>query len=371
MAPWARMHKGMGLKSPDFGTNVYTPSKGFRFVEWCRARNISTVEPISIDLFVEYGRWAQQKLVPQLEQVDVTSMRKDPEGFRLRLGSGADLVARRVVVATGLSHYARMPRELDGVPAGLASHTTRHREYLEFAGCRVAVIGGGASALEAGVMLQEAGADVRVLMRGTYAYLGGPRPARRTLRERLSNPNSVLGPGRKSFLLQRVPWGMHYLSAERRLRFTKTYLGPAAGWWLGERARDLPLQRQTRVVSASESNGRVHLKLRIADRDETWEVDHVVCGTGFEVDVDRLPFVDPSLAGGVRRIERAPQLSRHFESSVPGLYFVGPAAAFSFGPLLRFVAGAEFAAPTVARHLARHRRAERTRAVRETLTEPA
>jgi len=45
----------------------------------------------------------------------------------------------------------------------------------------------------------------------------------------------------------------------------------------------------------------------------------------------------------------------NFESSLKGLSFVGAAAAFSFGPLLRFVAGAEFAAPTVARHLTRGR----------------
>src|SRR5215831_18354194 len=42
MEPWSRMHKGMGLKSPDFGTNVYSPRSGFRFVDWCRDRGIST-----------------------------------------------------------------------------------------------------------------------------------------------------------------------------------------------------------------------------------------------------------------------------------------------------------------------------------------
>jgi len=38
---------------------------------------------------------------------------------------------------------------------------------------------------------------------------------------------------------------------------------------------------------------------------------------------------------------------------VPGLYFTGPAAANSFGPLMRFMVGAEFAAPRLAAHLAR------------------
>lgn len=48
-----------------------------------------------------------------------------------------------------------------------------------------------------------------------------------------------------------------------------------------------------------------------------------------------------------------PVLSGRFESSVPGLFFVGLAAADSFGPLMRFVAGARFAAPRVVGELAR------------------
>jgi FAD-dependent urate hydroxylase len=82
-------------------------------------------------------------------------------------------------------------------------------------------------------------------------------------------------------------------------------------------------------------------------------VDHVVAGTGYEPDLDTITFLDRELLGRIARIERAPRLSMNFESSVPGLYFVGAASAFSFGPIVRFVAGAGFTAPTVARHLAR------------------
>ena len=88
------------------------------------------------------------------------------------------------------------------------------------------------------------------------------------------------------------------------------------------------------------------------DGDREIVSDHVIAGTGYEVDVDRIPFLDPALCSSITRIERAPRLSRSFESSVPGLYFIGPSAAFSFGPLLRFACGAEFAAPRLARHLA-------------------
>jgi len=46
-------------------------------------------------------------------------------------------------------------------------------------------------------------------------------------------------------------------------------------------------------------------------------------------------------------------LSPNFESTVPGLYFVGVSAANTFGPLLRFAFGADFAARRLSRHLAK------------------
>ena len=44
-------------------------------------------------------------------------------------------------------------------------------------------------------------------------------------------------------------------------------------------------------------------------------------------------------------------LKRGLESSVPGLHFVGKPAAWSFGPLLGFVSGAEFASVELVRSI--------------------
>ena len=45
-------------------------------------------------------------------------------------------------------------------------------------------------------------------------------------------------------------------------------------------------------------------------------------------------------------------LSADFESSLPGLFFAGPVAAASFGPVMRFAVGAKFTARRLSRHLA-------------------
>jgi len=65
------------------------------------------------------------------------------------------------------------------------------------------------------------------------------------------------------------------------------------------------------------------------------EVDHVIAGTGYQVDLKRLPFPGDAVRSQIKLEGTWPALSRHFESSLPGLYFVGLAFALTFGPLAR------------------------------------
>ena len=81
-------------------------------------------------------------------------------------------------------------------------------------------------------------------------------------------------------------------------------------------------------------------------------VDHVIAGSGYDIDVERLEFIHPKLRCAIERLERAPKLNATFETSVSGLHFIGPASAMSFGPLFRFVVGAEYTARVVSAHLA-------------------
>jgi hypothetical protein len=77
--------------------------------------------------------------------------------------------------------------------------------------------------------------------------------------------------------------------------------------------------------------------------------DHVLLATGYRVDITNYPFLPPQLLEHVDRVGGYPRLSRGFESSLRGLYFLGAPSAWSYGPLMRFVAGTEFAAPVLTR----------------------
>ena len=76
------------------------------------------------------------------------------------------------------------------------------------------------------------------------------------------------------------------------------------------------------------------------------ETDHVICATGYRADLRRLTFIDPALRAKVKTVNDAPGLNFGFESSERGLYFAGIAAAMTFGPLMRFMYGDDFAAST-------------------------
>jgi cation diffusion facilitator CzcD-associated flavoprotein CzcO len=366
MSFWRRMPASINLKSFAFATNVDVPRKRFTFPEYCRAHGLPDVEPCTMKSFADYGVWVQKTILPELEEtdvVDVSGPSPDGGGYELRLQTGETLRARSVVVATGLSGFARLPDMLAHLPRELVSHTAEHTTLAPFAGKDVAVVGGGASALEAATLLLEAGARPLLLARDAELVFHEKFDPRRSLREKLRAPNSVLGPGRKSWVLERFPLLLHYLPEAPRVRFTRNYLGPSGPWWLIDRFKDkVPYRLRTTVTRATARDGKVELEtLEAGGTARTMTFDHVIAGTGYDVDVDALPFLSQPLRARIRRIERAPALSRNFESSAPRLYFVGPAAALSFGPLFRFVTGASVAAPRVARHVARHARGRSSR----------
>lgn len=356
MQLWRGMPKGMCLKSLDFATDVYTPKKGYSFIDYCKLQGVSSGEPIAVDLFIQYGLWAQKQLVPQLEEVMVKHLSQSNGHFEIQLDTGETFSARRVIMSTGLTNFARVPEPLQKLPPGFAAHTSQHQDYQEFRGKEVVVVGAGQSALEAAVLLHENGAKCTIVVRDYNARCHGfPNPPT-TLIGKLRMPQSVFGHGRLNFFLDRVPFGAFYLPDEQRLKLTRTHLGPIGAWWLAPRFEGtVPVLGRTEIVKAEPRDGRLHLTLRnlSGGPEQQRVVDYVVAGTGYEADVDRIAFLAPDLAGRVDRIERAPRLSANFESSVPGLYFIGASAAFSFGPLLRFVCGAKFASSTVSKAVQR------------------
>jgi FAD-dependent urate hydroxylase len=374
MKTWLPMPRNLSLKSLGFATSLAVPEPGNEFPRWLAGRGLETLEPISYADFTEYGLSLQRRYVPDVEPVEVTLVEAAAEGgYQLTLAGGERLRAAKVVVAVGLGHFQKLPEVLAGLSGELVSHSFGRYAFSGYAGKQVAVVGAGQSALEAAVLLHEAGARVRLLSRQPPIF-HGQTPRQRPLLERIREPLTVLGAGRRHWVLEHLPSLVHHAPEAWRVRLARTYLGPSGAWWLKERfVGKVSVLAPAQLLSAREAGGEVVLRLSAAGeaaREERFA--QVVCGTGFEHDIRRLPFLERGLTGRLKLIQgRAPQLSRSFESSLDGLYFVGPFSAYAFGPLFRFVCGTAYAAPVVARHLARRRggvtspRAAATRATPE------
>ncbi|WP_158748513.1 NAD(P)-binding domain-containing protein [Acidobacterium sp. S8] len=374
MHTWmTQMPQGMCLKSEGFASSLYEPRGQFTLAQYCRERKIPYADsglPVRIETFVEYGLEFQRRFVPGLEDRMVMSVDQADNGFSILLDNGEEVIADKVVVAAGISHFAHVPPVLAGLPEEALTHSSSHADLSKFRGKEVAIIGAGASALDLAALLHQAGASVQVIARkSAIRFHNPPSKKPRTLFERASSPATGIGAGWKLFFCVNTPWAFRWLPENTRLKAVKNILGPAPGWFIKEQVvGKMPLHLGMSLKSAYVDKSRVQIDLIDSDGKPTHlAVDHVIAATGYKVDLQRLQFLSPEIQGSIQSVEKTPVLSSNFMSSVPGLYFVGTSAANTFGPLMRFAFGAGFAAQRVCAHLATAASQETTREESPTL----
>lgn len=357
MDSWrSHMPAGMYLKSEGFASNLSDPDGEHTLERFCRESGIDYARialPISLDTFCRYGLWFQERAVPRLDTRLVERLSPTSGGFSLELRDGGSLSARRVVLATGIQGQAYVPPELEGLSKQVLLHSYDQRDP-DSPSSDAVVLGAGQSALEAAALIGESGRPVHLVARApALSWLSRPGGKDRTLRHKLRYPESGLGEGRAQWVCSNLPLAYHAMREDWRVEKAFSVLGPAGAWWLLPRFEshvDVHLQR--RLVGAQAENGGVRLRLEGPAGLEEMTTEQVVAGTGYRPDLNGLGFLDPELTTEIATVAGAPVLTRSFESNVPGLYFVGYLAAPSFGPLMRFVFGARFAALRVARRLA-------------------
>jgi len=260
-----------------------------------------------------------------------------------------------VIIAVGVQHFAHIPEVLTALPPQLQSHTSLHSDLSRFSGREVVVVGAGQSALESAALLHEAGAAVRVLGRGDrLQWNGQPLPPNRPWWARLREPEVDLGSGWATWFYSSHAALFRYLPSGQRLYRARTALGPAGAHWLKPRIEGhIPVHLCHEIINAQPAGEGVRLVARTSDASAVeLHAEHVIAATGYRADIDRITFLDPTVRNQVRRVGRTPHVGRNFESSVRGLYFVGPAVAPTFGPVMRFVCGTGFASRQLSGHLA-------------------
>ncbi|HXT01233.1 MAG TPA: FAD-dependent oxidoreductase [Elusimicrobiota bacterium] len=351
----SNMPEGMFLRSTLVASSLSDPRRSMRMEDFFAEHRAAPQVPIPLDRFVEYGTWFQRKAVPGLDRRRVRVVENEASGFRLTLADGESLRAGRVVVAGGIGPFALRPAVFAGLPG--VSHVSDGRDVARFHGKRVVVIGGGQSAMETAALVHEAGAHVEVLVRNGgvrwHGHTGYAKKVSDSFISKLLHAPAGVGPAGLSRIVA-APLALKLFPRFLQDRIRERTLRPTALKGLMERMSSVTISQGRVVVAAKADSGRLMLDL---DDGSVRRADHVLLGTGYKIDVSRYAFLAPELLSRIRTQDGFPRLSAGFESSVPGLHFIGAAAGWSYGPLMYFVAGTEFAAGELARRVARRAKA--------------
>jgi thioredoxin reductase len=335
------MPVGMYLRSNWAASHIADPRGKLTLDHYKADTGREFKQPIPLRNFVEYGEWYQQRAVPELRKCQVSLIEKSENGFRITLSDGQVVKSRRVVVATGISPFPWIPKELEGHPKSHVTHSSDHCDLTRFRGRQVLVVGSGQSALDLARLLKALDAQVEVVGRqneirwvGENAWLH-----KLGLISWCLYSNFDVGPAGLSRLVgfpnlfRRLPRFLQDPISARSIR-------PAGTGWQRPQLAAVPMTLGCRVMSSEIKGDQVHVKL---SNGTERLVDHVIVGTGYTVDAGRYSFFNSTIWDSLKTVRGYPVLGRGLESSVPGLHFVGKPAAWSFGPVLNFVSGCHFA----------------------------
>jgi FAD-dependent urate hydroxylase len=326
----ANMPKGMFLRSAsDWHLDPMNRDTIERYLETLHLTP-ADVEPLSLDFYLDYTQWFQDQQGIRSQPSRVVSLdRIDGEQnlFSATMQDGEILRARNVALALGFEYFKHIPEPIAAMfPASHLSHTCDHVNFTDLQGKRCLILGGRQSAFEWAALLHEAGVDA------VHVSHRHPSPSYTEADWKWVPPlleNMVSDPGwfrnlpeDEQRAVSRRLWGEGRLKVEPWLK-DRIEKGPVTIW---------PETQVTGCDIEPDDSLRVHL-----DNGETLAVDHVICATGYKVQVDRIPFLAAGNIFPDLRIRNGfPELDLQFQSSVPGLYFTSMPAGQDFGPFFGF-----------------------------------
>jgi cation diffusion facilitator CzcD-associated flavoprotein CzcO len=357
----SRVPVGMLMKSEPYASTIASPDGSYTLAAYSKASGldyVNRVGPVTADRFLDYADWYTKQLVHDVREDVVTKLTPASEGFRVEFKNRGPVIARQVVIATGVLPYFHIPSELAGLSPELVRHACHVHELEEFKGRRVAVLGGGQSAIETAALLHEAGVDVTLIARTKALQWAEQNPEHLSALGHVKRPVTQLCEGWRCAFWN-TPFAFRRLPESYRIQKAKSVLGPGGSWWLKDRVEGvMDVLTGHRIREATQEKGSVQLTLE-GPRQSKFTADHVIAGTGYRVDLARLPFMPADLRSGVQTLNGHPLVSRAGETSVPGLYFAGAPTVLSIGPSARFIAGTFTLSALLSKSVAQRARAAR------------
>jgi FAD-dependent urate hydroxylase len=292
------------------------------------------LDPIPINVFLEYARWFQKQKRLAIRDQFVSVLDRRDSRFVAELDDGSHIVAEHVVVAPGCGYFAHIPEWAADLPAGIASHTSDVAQFDEFAGQQVLIVGGRQSAYEWAALLGEHGAKrVDIVHRHDVPRFG--RVSWSFVDEYMDATIKIPGWWRSLSRKDQDGIARQFWEAGRS----------TLEWWLkprlsGDRFHIWP---QAQVVSTTPEVDHAVMTLSNGQR---LDVDRVIFATGYIANLSNVPYLR-GVMSDIDVLDGFPTLDEGFQSSIPGLYFPGFPASRDFGPFFGFTRACPVAATLI------------------------
>ena len=167
--PWLTYARMVTLRTPKQLTSIDLGVPALTFRAWWEAQHGTqgweALDKIPRGDWMDYLRWYRKVLrLPVRNGTRVTQIEPDamPGVYRLRLAMGAPLLARKVILATGIQGGGAwsVPEWIERkLPVSRYAHTSGPIDYAALAGKRIGILGGGASAFDNACFALAAGAS--------------------------------------------------------------------------------------------------------------------------------------------------------------------------------------------------------------------
>ncbi|QQK77790.1 NAD(P)-binding domain-containing protein [Salicibibacter cibarius] len=280
-------------------------------------KGIDLFYPLSRNVFVDYAFWFIKKTDIDIEKALITNVISTDGFYIVQTENGNSYKAKKVIVAVGLTNAQYIPNELYVSKKNLVTHSSDYTTFDEFVGQHVLVVGGGQSAWETAALLHQANAEVELVYRRS---------------ERLKPQKNM------NAKQQEISRRFYYFSKQYQDKIKKELEKATVSDFLVPLVEGKVKQRPNTFITyvLKTHDNKVHVKLN----DQTsLIVDHVIAATGFRFSVNNISFLNSIHQNIAINDSGDPVLNEYFESTVPNLFFTGPAAATSHGPAYRFIAG--------------------------------
>ena len=251
--------------------------------------------------------WVQRQVAPDVDRRVVSAVHAPGGRLRADLTDGEQLSARTGRGRGGASPISfTVPASAAGCRRTWPRTPATTATSAVFSGRRVLVVGGGQSALESAALLHEHGAEVEVVVRAGPHQLAArrqvPPQARSVCAASCTRPPTSVRWGCRGSSPCRTHSGDSRASCRTRSRTGRSAQPARRGCSQG--SSDVPIHLGRVVSQAATVGSGVRVEL---DDGSNRDVDHVLFGTGYRVDVAQYPFLDGRL---VERGQARRRLSR-------------------------------------------------------------